>query len=89
MRLPSPMLARSGPNPSGRVRKRRGQRYRPGERAWIKTKNRDYWRYEQELESLRRSLVCCQALGQSIQKEVGDAEDRRRPRSARREGMAY
>jgi bifunctional non-homologous end joining protein LigD len=46
----------------GVVAKRRGQRYRPGERAWIKTKNHDYWRYEQELESLRRSLVCSQAL---------------------------
>ena len=29
----------------GVVAKRRGQRYRPGERGWIKTKNKDYWRY--------------------------------------------
>jgi ATP-dependent DNA ligase len=27
----------------GVVAKRRGQRYRPGERGWIKTKNKDYW----------------------------------------------
>jgi hypothetical protein len=49
----------------GVVAKRRGQRYRPGERAWVKTKNRAYWRYEEELESLRRSLVCSQTLRQS------------------------
>jgi bifunctional non-homologous end joining protein LigD len=48
----------------GVVAKRRGQRYRPRERSWIKTKNREYWRYEQELESLRRSFVCSQALEQ-------------------------
>jgi bifunctional non-homologous end joining protein LigD len=40
----------------GVVAKRRSQRYRPGERAWIKTKNRAYWRYGEELESLRRSI---------------------------------
>jgi bifunctional non-homologous end joining protein LigD len=32
----------------GVVAKRRGERYRPGERRWIKTKNRNYWRYEQD-----------------------------------------
>jgi hypothetical protein len=52
----------------GIVAKRRSQPYRPGERAWIKTKNRDYWRYGEELESLRRSVVCSQALGQSTGK---------------------
>jgi bifunctional non-homologous end joining protein LigD len=35
----------------GVVAKRRSGRYRPGERGWIKTKNRDYWRYELERES--------------------------------------
>jgi bifunctional non-homologous end joining protein LigD len=40
----------------GIVAKRRSQRYRPGDRAWIKTKNKAYWRYGEELESLRRSL---------------------------------
>jgi hypothetical protein len=40
----------------GVVAKRRSERYRPGERRWIKTKNRDYWRYAEEVESLRRSL---------------------------------
>jgi bifunctional non-homologous end joining protein LigD len=40
----------------GVVAKRRSQSYRPGDRAWIKTKNKAYWRYGEELESLRRSL---------------------------------
>jgi bifunctional non-homologous end joining protein LigD len=35
----------------GVVAKRRNSRYRPGERGWVKTKNRDYWRYELERES--------------------------------------
>jgi ATP-dependent DNA ligase len=34
----------------GVVAKRRSGRYRPGERGWIKIKNRDYWRYELERE---------------------------------------
>jgi ATP-dependent DNA ligase len=29
----------------GVVAKRLGQRYRSGERGWVKTKNRHYWRY--------------------------------------------
>jgi bifunctional non-homologous end joining protein LigD len=35
----------------GVVAKRLTGRYRPGERGWIKTKNRGYWRYEIERES--------------------------------------
>jgi bifunctional non-homologous end joining protein LigD len=35
----------------GVVAKRRSGRYVPGGRGWIKTKNRDYWRYEMERES--------------------------------------
>lgn len=31
--------------------KRRGSLYRPGQRGWIKIKNREYWRYELERES--------------------------------------
>jgi bifunctional non-homologous end joining protein LigD len=34
----------------GVVAKRRSGRYAPGERGWIKTKNRNYWRYEMEPE---------------------------------------
>jgi bifunctional non-homologous end joining protein LigD len=34
----------------GVVAKRRSGRYVPGGRGWIKTKNRDYWRYEMERE---------------------------------------
>lgn len=39
----------------GMVAKRRSGRYTPGERGWIKTKNRDYWRYELEREGAVRS----------------------------------
>jgi bifunctional non-homologous end joining protein LigD len=35
----------------GVVAKRRSGLYRPGERAWVKIKNTDYWRYELERES--------------------------------------
>lgn len=35
----------------GVVAKRRTSHYAAGERGWIKTKNRDYWRYELERES--------------------------------------
>lgn len=35
----------------GVVAKRKGSRYRPGERGWVKMKNHDYWRYEIERES--------------------------------------
>jgi hypothetical protein len=36
------------------VAKRRSGRYLPGERGWVKTKNRDYWRYEMEREGATR-----------------------------------
>jgi ATP-dependent DNA ligase len=42
----------------GVVAKRWSGRYVPGDRAWIKTKNRRYWRYEMEREgafNFRRS----------------------------------
>jgi bifunctional non-homologous end joining protein LigD len=35
----------------GVVAKRRNGLYRPGERGWVKTKNRSYWRWEMEHES--------------------------------------
>ena len=35
----------------GVVAKHLDSRYRPGERGWIKIKNRDYWRWEMERES--------------------------------------
>ena len=34
----------------GVVAKRLNEPYRPGERAWVKTRNRSYWRYEIERE---------------------------------------
>jgi bifunctional non-homologous end joining protein LigD len=45
----------------GVVAKRRSGRYPPGERGWVKTKNRAYWRYELERESAinsRRPRAC-------------------------------
>jgi ATP-dependent DNA ligase len=38
----------------GVVAKRRSGRYVPGERGWIKTKNRDSWRREMEREGALR-----------------------------------
>ncbi|MFN2469608.1 MAG: hypothetical protein ABR583_01170 [Gaiellaceae bacterium] len=35
---------------AGIVAKPRSGTYRPGEREWIKVKNRGYWRFSQELE---------------------------------------
>jgi bifunctional non-homologous end joining protein LigD len=39
----------------GVVAKRHSGRYTPGERGWIKTKNRNYWRYEMEREGAIKS----------------------------------
>ena len=39
----------------GVVAKRLHERYLPGERSWVKVKNRDYWRYELEREGAIRS----------------------------------
>jgi ATP-dependent DNA ligase len=36
------------------VAKKRSRRYLPGQRGWIKTKNREYWRYEIEREGARK-----------------------------------
>jgi ATP-dependent DNA ligase len=38
----------------GVVAKKRSGRYLSGERSWVKTKNRDYWRYETEREGTQR-----------------------------------
>jgi bifunctional non-homologous end joining protein LigD len=38
----------------GVVAKRLRGRYRPGERGWVKVKNRAYWRYELEREAAMR-----------------------------------
>ena len=35
----------------GVVAKKLSQRYRPGERLWVKVKNRDYWRFPLEREA--------------------------------------
>jgi ATP-dependent DNA ligase len=41
----------------GIVAKRRNSRYRPGARGEVKTKNRNYWRYELERESALNGRV--------------------------------
>jgi len=41
----------------GIVAKRRSERYRPGERRWIKTKHHSYWRFGQELDFARSRQV--------------------------------
>ena len=40
----------------GIVAKRAASTYRPGLRGWVKVKNPGYWRRDQELAALRRSL---------------------------------
>jgi ATP-dependent DNA ligase len=40
----------------GVVAKRSASTYRPGQRGWVKIKNPGYWRRDQEIGSLRRSL---------------------------------
>jgi ATP-dependent DNA ligase len=47
----------------GVVAKRRSGRYVSGGRGWIKTKNRDYWRYEMEREGALKT-----------KREVGSSE---------------
>jgi bifunctional non-homologous end joining protein LigD len=39
----------------GIVAKHRSSAYRPGERGWVKIKNREYWRYEMQREGVVRS----------------------------------
>ena len=41
----------------GVVAKKLSQRYRPGERLWVKTKYRDYWRFPLEREGVIRSRL--------------------------------
>jgi len=38
----------------GVVAKKRSSHYRPGERGWVKTKNPDYWRRDDEREAIAR-----------------------------------
>jgi bifunctional non-homologous end joining protein LigD len=46
--------ATSGLGVEGIVSKKRSEPYRAGERGWIKTKHRHYWRFGQELEGAQR-----------------------------------
>ncbi len=56
----------------GVVAKRQSQRYRPGDRAWVKTKNKAYWRYPDELESLRRAIDGSLAVRTSSRRSQSD-----------------
>ena len=40
-----------------RVEGRVAEPYRPGERRWLKVKNRAYWRYPHEVEAVRRRVA--------------------------------
>ena len=47
----------------GVVAKRSASTYRPGQRGWVKIKNRGYWRRDQEIKSLRgRSIACSRCV---------------------------
>jgi hypothetical protein len=45
--IPNPMLAKASPM----SRSRSEAVYKPGERGWLKVKNRAYWKYELEREA--------------------------------------
>jgi len=49
----------------GIIAKKRSSRYRPGDRGWIKVKNRNYWRRDSELEAMQRSAERRAARGRS------------------------
>ena len=47
----------------GVVAKKLSQRYRPGERLWVKVKNKDYWRFPLEREAVRKRRRTPSVLG--------------------------
>ena len=49
----------------GVIAKKRSSRYRPGDRGWIKVKNRNYWRRDSELEAMQRSAERRSGRGRS------------------------
>ena len=49
----------------GVIAKKRSSRYRPGDRGWIKVKNRNYWRRNSELEAMQLSGQRQSARGRS------------------------
>jgi bifunctional non-homologous end joining protein LigD len=49
----------------GVVAKRLADRYWPGERRWLKVKNRDYWRYPSEVEAVARRVAHGYQVGQT------------------------
>jgi hypothetical protein len=60
----------------GVVAKKRSSRYRSGERGWIKLKNPDYWRRDEEREALARSR---ERRGANSHSEHGQYGNRSRP----------
>ena len=56
----------------GVIAKGRSSRYVPGGRGWIKTKNRDYWRYEMEREgALNRRCAAVRLEAAGAERPVG------------------
>ena len=51
------LAATSAQGLEGIVAKRVDGRYRPGERGWVKVKDRAYWRFGEEREFARRRAI--------------------------------
>jgi hypothetical protein len=65
----------------GVVAKRRSGRYLPGYRGWVKTKNRDYWRWELEREGVLKAPATIR-LGQASRVYISAWPMRTLPRCA-------
>jgi len=59
----------------GVVAKRLRSPYRPGERGWVKTKNRSYWRYPLELAAMERRLAASGAFRDAAASRLPAAEN--------------
>jgi hypothetical protein len=63
-------------------------RYRPGERGWIKIKNREYWRFEIERESAIKKEAPADVRLVGGRLEAGGPEPRFRPTDRLDSGQA-
>jgi ATP-dependent DNA ligase len=64
----------------GVVGKTLSQRYKPGERLWVKVKNRDYWRFPLERDAVIRARTLRDSLGGFGPGSSHTAGERRRER---------
>ncbi len=55
---------------------RLNEQYRSGERAWVKTKNRDYWRYEIEREGPFATRTTRHGLGDRAAARLQERQSR-------------